>query len=147
MYLMSINYLNGKGWPFKLFFRLEIMNFQQPALGAIKSYYRQILTQLGAICELAYTESEMPINTFMSNGERQQLCDQSLLFIQKQDVLPASLSAKLDAQELSVEFAKFTQSSTSLLNLPLTIKQTDAAMLHQVQLHPTFLRHMLSITS
>lgn len=42
------------------------MNFQQPALGAIKSYYMQILTQLEAICELAYIESKMPIN----NGER-----------------------------------------------------------------------------
>lgn len=63
----------------------------------------------------------------------------SLLFTQKQDILPANLSANRDAQELSAEFAKFLQLSTSLLNLPLNIKQTDAAMLHQVQLHPTFL--------
>lgn len=68
------------------------MNFQQPALGAPNSYYGQILTQLDTICELAYTESEMPINTFMNHCERLQLCDQSLLFIQKQDALPASLS-------------------------------------------------------
>lgn len=146
LYLMSINRLNGKGWPFKLFFRLEIMNFQQPP-GAVKSYYRQILTQLDAICELAYSESEMPVNTFKKNGERPQLCDQSLPSVQKEDVLPTNLSVSIDAQELSVEFAKFKQPSTSLLNLTLNSKQTDAAMLHQVQPHPTLLRHVLSTTS
>lgn len=102
------------------------MNFQQPALGANKSYHRQILTQLHAVCELAYTESEMPINTFMNNGERPQLCDQSLLFY-SETRWPAcqSLSARFDAQELSAEFANFMQPSTSLLNLPLNIKQTS----------------------
>lgn len=53
LYLTSINQLNGKGQPFKLFLGLRIMNIQQPVLGAIKSYYSQILTQFDAFCELA----------------------------------------------------------------------------------------------
>lgn len=57
------------------------------------------------------------------------------------------VSANFDAQELSVEFAKFMQSSTSLLNLPQTTKQANIAMLHQIQLHPPLLHQMLSITS
>lgn len=115
------------------------MNFQQPALRAVKSYYWQILTQRDAICELAYTASERSINAFINNGKKPQFCEESLLFTQKQDVLPASLSASCDAQKLPAEFAKSVQLSTSLLNLPLNIKQTDAARLHQVQLHSTLL--------
>lgn len=113
------------------------MNFEQPALGAIKSYYRQILTQLDAICELAYTESERPINTYVNSDERPEFCEQLAFYSETR--CPACQSANCDAQELSAEFAKLVQLSTSLLNLPLNIKHTDAAMPHHVQLHPTFL--------
>lgn len=90
LYLTSINQLNWNGQPFKLFLGLKIMSIQQPALGAIKSYCRQILTQLDAICEWVYNESGLPINTLMNSGKR--LRDQSFLFIQKLGVLLASLS-------------------------------------------------------
>lgn len=127
------------------------MNIQQPALGAIKSYYRQILTQPAAFCELAYKKSELPINTLINSGKR--LGDESFLFIQKQEVLPASLSKSIfmlksgTKQELSLEFAKLKQASTSQLYLPLNIKQTDAAMLHQVHLHPapSYAQHSILI--
>lgn len=51
---------------------------------------------------------------------------------------PACQSPKISfkAQELSFEFAKLKQPSTSQLYLPLNIKQTEATMLHQVHLHP-----------
>lgn len=110
------------------------MNIQQPSLRAIKSYYRQILTQLEAICELVYNESELPINTLMNSGKR---LGWSELPFYLETRFPAcqSLEDNFDAQELSLEYVRLKQPSISQLYLPLNIKQTDAAMLYQIQLH------------
>lgn len=60
-------------------------------------------------------------------------------FLLRNKMFCASLSGSCDTQKLSAECATFVQLSTSLLNMSLNIKQTDAVRLHQVQLHSTLL--------